>query len=130
MYNAEGIVDAVVFTAGQAYFGPIQELSPENNEIAILGKMKGQINLVLLGLGHVQDRGSFTLITGIFMDHPIIGGISLTMAGGQLKRLYSLRLSSCLEESGLIMLVQMKSLWMFMDRFVPVLNPSPPEELH
>lgn len=85
MYKAVGSVDAVVCTAGQAYFGPLHELTPELNEIAIMGKLKGQINLVLLGMDHVRDRGSFTLTTGIIMDSPIIGGISSAMAGGAIK---------------------------------------------
>ncbi|MCM2997023.1 short chain dehydrogenase [Paenibacillus cellulositrophicus] len=85
MYEAVGKVDAVICTAGQAYFGPLQELTPERNEIAVLGKLKGQINLVLLGLDHVNDQGSFTLTTGIIMDSPIVGGISSAMAGGAIK---------------------------------------------
>lgn len=85
MYDAVGKVDAVICTAGQAYFGPLQELTPERNEIAVLGKLKGQINLVLLGLDHVNDQGSFTLTTGIIMDSPIVGGISSAMAGGAIK---------------------------------------------
>lgn len=85
MYEAVGKVDAVICTAGQAYFGPLQELTPERNEIAVLGKLKGQINLVLLGLDHVHDQGSFTLTTGIIMDSPIVGGISSAMAGGAIK---------------------------------------------
>lgn len=85
MYEAVGKVDAVICTAGQAYFGPLQELTPERNEIAVLGKLKGQINLVLLGLDHVYDQGSFTLTTGIIMDSPIVGGISSAMAGGAIK---------------------------------------------
>lgn len=85
MYEAVGKVDAVICTAGQAYFGPLQELTPERNEIAVLGKLKGQINLVLLGLDYVHDQGSFTLTTGIIMDSPIVGGISSAMAGGAIK---------------------------------------------
>ncbi|UYO03934.1 short chain dehydrogenase [Paenibacillus sp. PSB04] len=85
MYDAVGKVDAVICTAGQAYFGPLRELTPERNEIAVLGKLKGQINLVLLGLDHVNDQGSFTLTTGIIMDSPIVGGISSAMAGGAIK---------------------------------------------
>jgi len=85
MYKAVGSVDAVVCTAGQAYFGPLHELTPELNEIAVMGKLKGQINLVLLGMDHVHDRGSFTLTTGIIMDSPIIGGVSSAMAGGAIK---------------------------------------------
>ncbi len=65
--------------------GKVDELTPENNEIAIQSKLKGQINLVLLGLNHVNDQGSFTLTTGIIMDDPIVGGVSSAMAGGAIR---------------------------------------------
>ncbi|MWV45093.1 short chain dehydrogenase [Paenibacillus sp. HJL G12] len=85
MYQKIGKVDAVICAAGDAYFGPLLELTPENNEIAVQSKLKGQVNLVLLGLEHVNDRGSFTLTTGIIMDDPIIGGASSAMAGGAVR---------------------------------------------
>ncbi|MBE9913065.1 short chain dehydrogenase [Paenibacillus donghaensis] len=85
MYQKVGKVDAVVCAAGEAYFGPLAELTPDDNEIAVQSKLKGQINLVLLGVEHVNDGGSFTLTTGIIMDDPIIGGISSAMAGGAVR---------------------------------------------
>ncbi|MBP1934139.1 short chain dehydrogenase [Ammoniphilus resinae] len=85
MYQAIGKVDAVISTTGNTYFGSLQELTPENNEISIESKLKGQINLVLLGMNHVNDRGSFTLTTGIIMDDPIAGGVSAALANGAIK---------------------------------------------
>ncbi|MCK8487050.1 short chain dehydrogenase [Paenibacillus sp. MBLB2552] len=85
MYETIGQVDAVICTAGSTYFGALEELTPENNEISIQSKLKGQVNLVLLGLDHVQDKGSFTLTTGIIMDDPIKGGVSSAMAGGAIR---------------------------------------------
>jgi NAD(P)-dependent dehydrogenase (short-subunit alcohol dehydrogenase family) len=85
MYESVGRVDAVVSTTGSTYFGSLLELTPENNEISISSKLKGQINLVLCGLNHVHDHGSFTLTTGIVMDQPIIGGASAAMVGGAIK---------------------------------------------
>ncbi len=82
MYEKVGLVDAVISATGGAYFGPLPELTPENNEISIQNKLKGQINVVLLGLNHVNDRGSFTLTTGIMMDDPVVGGASGAMANG------------------------------------------------
>lgn len=86
MYQTVDKVDAVISTAGNTYFGPLLGLTPENNEISIESKVKGQINLVLLGLNHVNDGGSFTLTTGIIMDDPIVGGVSSAMAGGRRRR--------------------------------------------
>lgn len=85
MYEQVGKVDAVVSATGTAHFGPLEELTPELNEITIKSKLKGQINLVLLGLDHVNDRGSFTLTTGIIMDEPIVQGASSAMANGAVK---------------------------------------------
>lgn len=85
MYQEVGNVDAVVSTAGSTYFGPLTELTPENNELSIESKLKGQVNLVLLGHAYVNDHGSFTLTTGIIMDDPIVGGVSSAMVGGAIK---------------------------------------------
>ncbi len=82
MYREAGEVDAVVCAAGSTYFGTLQDMTPEQNEISIMSKLRGQINLVLLGLHHVRDHGSFTLTTGIVMDDPIRGGASAAMANG------------------------------------------------
>jgi NAD(P)-dependent dehydrogenase (short-subunit alcohol dehydrogenase family) len=85
MYEKVGKVDAVVSAAGSTHFGPLTELTPELNDKSIDSKLKGQINLVLLGLNHVKDGGSFTLITGVTMDDPIAGGASAAMASGAIQ---------------------------------------------
>lgn len=85
MYETVGKVDAVVSTAGKTYFGFLQQMTPANNEKSMESKVKGQVNLVLLGLDHVNDGGSFTLITGIIMDEPILKGASAAMASGAVK---------------------------------------------
>lgn len=85
MFEQVGRVDAVINTAGATHFGAFAEMTPEQNEISIQSKLKGQINLVLLGHPYVTDRGSFTLTTGIIMDDPILGGASAAMASGGVK---------------------------------------------
>lgn len=85
MYAQVGKVDAVISATGGAHFGSVSELTPELNEIGIESKLKGQINLVLLGMGCVNDGGSFTLTTGIMMDDPIPQGASAAMANGGVK---------------------------------------------
>lgn len=85
MFEQVGKVDAVINAAGGAHFAPISVLTPELNEIAIESKLKGQINLVLLGLNYVNDGGSFTLTTGIMMDDPVAQGASAAMANGGVK---------------------------------------------
>lgn len=85
MYEQTGPVDALVSAAGGAHFAPVSELTPELNEVGIEGKLKGQINLVLLGMDYINEGGSFTLTTGIMMDDPIPQGASAAMANGGVK---------------------------------------------
>lgn len=85
MYEQVGKIDGVISTAGSAHFSPITKLTPEQNEIGIESKLKGQINLVLLGMDYVNDNGSFTLTTGIMMDDPVAQGASAAMANGGVK---------------------------------------------
>lgn len=85
MYSQVGKVDAVISAAGGAHYAPVSELTPELNEIGINYKLKGQINLVLLGMDYVNDHGSFTLTTGILMDDPIPQAASAAMANGGVK---------------------------------------------
>ncbi|PHM74589.1 short chain dehydrogenase [Xenorhabdus kozodoii] len=82
MYEKIGYIDSVVSATGNAHFGAIQELTPQLNEVAIESKLKGQINLVLLGLNYINEHGSFTLTTGIMKDDPILQGASAAMANG------------------------------------------------
>lgn len=85
MYEQVGKVDAVVNAAGGANFASVSGLTPELNEKGIESKLKGQLNLVLLGLDYVKDDGNFTLTTGVMMDDPIPLGASAAMANGGVK---------------------------------------------
>ena len=85
MYETVGRVDAVISTAGSTHFGPLSEMTPADNQKSIDSKIKGQVNLVLLGLDHVNDGGSFTLTSGILMDDPIKEGASAALANGAIK---------------------------------------------
>ncbi|MBC1501430.1 short chain dehydrogenase [Listeria weihenstephanensis] len=85
MYEEIGKIDALAVAAGSAYFGPLETMTPEENKQSIDGKLAGQMNLVLLGLKHLNDGGSFTLITGIMMDDPIKQGASAAMVNGGIR---------------------------------------------
>lgn len=85
MYEKIGHIDAVVNASGGATFSPVTELTPELNEKGIQSKLKGQINLVLLGLKYMNAGGSFSLTTGVMMDDPIPQGASAAMANGGVK---------------------------------------------
>ena len=78
MYETIGKVDAVISTAGNAQFGPLEKLTQKEFEVGISSKFLGQVNLVLLGRDFVNDGGSFTLTSGILSQDPIPGGAAVT----------------------------------------------------
>lgn len=82
MFEQVGPVDALISTLGSAHFGPVAEMTPEQNQVAVDSKLLGQVNLALLGLDSIKDNGSITLITGILMDDPLVGAASAAMANG------------------------------------------------
>ena len=95
MYEAVGSVDAVISATGGAHFGPLTDLTPALNQIGIDSKLKGQVNLVLLGLESVRDGGSFTLTTGIMMDDPIRQAYPRRLRTVGSKRSFMQRRSRC-----------------------------------
>lgn len=84
MYKFVGKFDAVVCTAGTAYFGPFYTMKEKDLYVGIKSKMMGQINLVMLGKNKIRDGGSFTLTTGILYKDPIQQGTALTMVNNAL----------------------------------------------
>lgn len=83
VYDTVGTVDAVVCAAGGAPFVALSDATPADFATGFADKLGGQINLVLHGIDHVADGGSFTLITGVLAREPIAtGSISSTVNGG------------------------------------------------
>ena len=83
LYRRVGEVDAVACTAGVTPFGPLGELSLEQFSAGLVNKLLGQIALVRLGIEHVTDTGSFTLVSGVIGEEPIPGGsVPATVNGG------------------------------------------------
>ncbi len=82
MYEQTGPFDAVVVTAGSAYFGPFNQMTEDDFYVGIKSKMMGQINLVMVGKEYINSKGSFTLTTGILSDEPIKNGLGLSVANG------------------------------------------------
>ncbi|MFM5080992.1 short chain dehydrogenase [Aeromonas veronii] len=71
LYQNVGSFDAVVNTAGYCEYAPFGEMSDEQWQTTIQSKLIGQINLVNIGLNYINQRGSFTLISGILNIKPI-----------------------------------------------------------
>lgn len=82
MYKKVGRIDAVVAAAGAVHFGALQEMSAAEYEIGLRSKLMGQVNLVLAGLSHLADAGSFTLTSGSAADDPYRYGSSPAMVNG------------------------------------------------
>lgn len=70
MYKQVGAFDAVISTAGPTYVGPWKKLTDKEFRQGLEGKMMGQINLVLIGQHYINQKGSFTLITGALSHDP------------------------------------------------------------
>lgn len=84
MYARVGPVDAVVSAAGDVHFGPLEEHTEETMMLGLRQKVMGQINLVLAGLRHVSEGGSFTLTSGVLDRDPIRMGTGAATANGAL----------------------------------------------
>lgn len=78
-------VDALICTAGSTVFEVFQALTPEKNEASIASKLKGQINLVLVGQEYVTPGGSITLTSGIINKESIPTGASSAMVNGAIE---------------------------------------------
>lgn len=82
MYKQVGRFDAVICAAGNVHFGAFSDFTPEQYAIGLNDKLMGQVNLVLAGRHHINDHGSFTLISGVLSQDPIVMGSSASMVNG------------------------------------------------
>jgi NADP-dependent 3-hydroxy acid dehydrogenase YdfG len=85
LFSKIGEFDAVVSTAGDVHFGPLAEFTQDKFQIGLHSKLMGQVNLVVLGLKHIRNGGSFTLTTGQINEDPIGVGASGAMVNGGLE---------------------------------------------
>jgi NAD(P)-dependent dehydrogenase (short-subunit alcohol dehydrogenase family) len=84
MYRNVGKVDAVVSATGSVHFGPLTDFTEAQFMLGLTNKVMGQINVVLVGLGHVADGGSFTLTSGVLDRDPIRMGTGAATANAAL----------------------------------------------
>lgn len=85
MFREVGPFDALACAAGVAHFGSLAELSDEDFQTGLLGKLMGQVNLVRVGMSHINDNGSFTLTSGILSHQPMPGSASISMINAGLE---------------------------------------------
>jgi len=83
LYSSVGTVDAVVCTAGKTPYAAVTDLSSDQWLAGVRDKLLGQVELVRLGVAHVSEGGSFTLVSGILSDHPVrTSAVAATVDGG------------------------------------------------
>src|ERR1700676_3849860 len=82
LYQAVGSFDAVAIAAGQVAFAPLSELTAEKWHFSLGSKLVGQINLVQEAIPFIKEKGSFTLVSGILNDDPIIAGVAASTVSG------------------------------------------------
>lgn len=85
LFESVGTFDALVSAAGQAKFGALDGLSDQDFQFSLSHKLMGQVNLVRVGLAHVNDGGSFTLTSGVLNREPIPGSAALALVNGGLE---------------------------------------------
>jgi NAD(P)-dependent dehydrogenase (short-subunit alcohol dehydrogenase family) len=85
MFDSVGKLDAIVNIAGDAKWDKFDNLSEDDFYIGIKSKMMGQVNLVRLGKGSLNDGGSITLTTGILADEPVDMTTSAAMVNGAIQ---------------------------------------------
>jgi len=84
MYRSVGRLDAVVCAAGEGKFGPLAVLTDEDFRFTLSSKLMGQVNVVRYGIDQVNDRGSFTITTGILFEQPSPGSAAIAPVNGAL----------------------------------------------
>jgi NAD(P)-dependent dehydrogenase (short-subunit alcohol dehydrogenase family) len=85
LYQAVGSFDAMAIAAGEVVFAPLSQLTAENWQFSLGSKLMGQISLVQEALPVINERGSFTLVSGVLNDEPIFGSAAAAAISGALE---------------------------------------------
>ncbi|GAA0550195.1 short chain dehydrogenase [Chitinophaga japonensis] len=82
LFKQAPALDACIVTAGSSHMESFQTLREESLLPDIRSKLLGQVNLVLIGQHYLNDRGSFTLTSGILADEPARGTAAASVVSG------------------------------------------------
>jgi len=85
LYQAVGSFDAVAVAAGEVVFAPLSQLTAENWRFSLGSKLLGQISLVQEAVPFINERGSFTLVSGVLNDEPIFASAAAAAVSGALE---------------------------------------------
>ena len=82
LFESIGSFDALVATAGIAYFGPFDKMTETDFRVGLDSKLMGQINLVMVGQNYINPKGSITLTSGTLSDDPVCMGAAISSVNG------------------------------------------------
>jgi NAD(P)-dependent dehydrogenase (short-subunit alcohol dehydrogenase family) len=82
LFEQVGSFDAVVNTVGVCVYADFVDMTETQWMTTVMSKMMGQINLVRIGQEYINDRGSFSLISGILSSKPIAMAIAGATTSG------------------------------------------------
>lgn len=86
MYQEAGEIDAVVASSKSSMkFDHISKMSKEDYNLGLQGKLLGQVDLVLIGLKYLKEKGSFTLTSGVMNYDFVPNGSSAAMVNSALE---------------------------------------------
>jgi NAD(P)-dependent dehydrogenase (short-subunit alcohol dehydrogenase family) len=85
MFETTGRVDALICAAGLAKFGPMSSLTDADFALGLDNKLMGQVNLVRLGIDHINNNGSITLTSGILSRRPMKGSTAISLVNSGLE---------------------------------------------
>lgn len=85
LFENVGKVDGIISTCGVAQIGPFQTHSDKDVEVTINSKLKGQVDLIRLGVHSVNENGFILVTTGAASENYMPGGSLITMANAGLE---------------------------------------------
>ncbi|MGZ3958804.1 MAG: SDR family NAD(P)-dependent oxidoreductase, partial [Flavisolibacter sp.] len=85
LFETTGEVDAILVTAGEAAFVPLDQISDEQIRHSLSSKLMGQINVVRKGLGKLRPNGVMVITGGMLAYAPAPQTSVLTMVNAGLE---------------------------------------------
>lgn len=95
LFEKVGPVDAIICTAGVAYFQALPETTDADWQFALANKLMGQINVIRLGHTYVKAGGTIVLTTGTLAQTPLPGSAMVSAVNAAVEaaiRAFSLEL--------------------------------------
>src|ERR1700729_2048910 len=69
----------------KSHLPPLSELTAEKWQFSLGSKAMGQISLVQEAIPFINERGSFTLVSGVLNEEPIFAGVAGATVSGALE---------------------------------------------